>query len=438
MNQPTIEAGPPVDMVTAPGRRFSTNVAITYGTRLLMLVGGFTTSVIVARWLGPEGLGSLSVLNVAVALSTQIGCFGLPSANTYFVSQDRRKLGPVWTNSLLFAIFAGSILTGALMLFAKARPDLFGNVPFELFTIAAISIPFQLIIVLGLNLFLGINQIDRLNATEVANQLLLLLNAVLAVIVIGGGLRTLVSLNTATAIAVAVVIVGMMGSIIRRNRDVARMKVDTALFKRMLQYGIKFHISILAGFIIFRADLLFVNYFRGAAEAGVYSVAAQISLLLILLPGVIAMLLFPHLAAEKGGGIDFGRRVTRNTSAIMLLVCLVAVPIGFLLPAFYGPAFADVTWLLLILLPGIFFVSIESVLVQYFTATGLPKAIPLFWLVTLAIDLALLWVFVPRWGAYGAAIVSTISYVLIFLLVAIYFKQKTGSSFSSFLLPSRA
>ena len=58
-----------------------------------------------------------------------------------------------------------------------------------------------------------------------------------------------------------------------------------ALLRRMIGYGLKFHVSILAGAIIIRADLLVVNYFRGAAEAGVYSVASQFALLLMLLPG---------------------------------------------------------------------------------------------------------------------------------------------------------
>ena len=48
-----------------------------------------------------------------------------------------------------------------------------------------------------------------------------------------------------------------------------RWRADLALLRRMIFYGLKFHVSILAGAIIIRADLLVVNHFRGAAEAGV-------------------------------------------------------------------------------------------------------------------------------------------------------------------------
>src|SRR5207249_4281268 len=80
----------------------------------------------------------------------------------------------------------------------------------------------------------------------------------------------------------------------------------------------------------------------------------------------------------------------------------------------------------LILLPGICLIGIEAVLVQHFVGTGLPRAIPIFWLVTLAVNVGLNLMLVPIFGARGAALVSTLSYALIFVLVTIYFWMKTG------------
>ncbi|HVF22299.1 MAG TPA: polysaccharide biosynthesis C-terminal domain-containing protein, partial [Pyrinomonadaceae bacterium] len=120
----------------------------------------------------------------------------------------------------------------------------------------------------------------------------------------------------------------------------------------------------------------------------------------------------------------------RQTALIMLVCCVVAVPGSFLLPFFYGSAFADATFLLLILLPGVYLVGLESVLVQHFNALGLPRAIPLFWLITLAVNLVLVFALVPRFGARGAAIASTLSYALIFCLVALQFRASTAVKFA--------
>lgn len=69
-----------------------------------MLLGTVGASVIVARWLGPEGLGSLAVLNTTIVLALSIGSLGLTSANTYFIAKDRLTLAPVWANAIVFAL----------------------------------------------------------------------------------------------------------------------------------------------------------------------------------------------------------------------------------------------------------------------------------------------------------------------------------------------
>ena len=63
---------------------------------------------------------------------------------------------------------------------------------------------------------------------------------------------------------------------------------------------------------------------------------------------------------------------------------------------------------------------------NHFNALGLPRIIPIYWVVTLVVNLVLVFVLVPRFGARGAAIASTISYALIFVLVTRQFIATTG------------
>ena len=57
-------------------------------------------------------------------------------------------------------------------------------------------------------------------------------------------------------------------------------------------------------------------------------------------------------------------------------------------------------------------------------------SIPIYWIVTLTLNLVLVFALVPRYGAQGAAIASSISYAMIFALVALHFHTSTGRSFS--------
>jgi len=414
---------------------FVSGVALTFATRLLMLAGVVGSSIVVARWLGPEGFGTLAVLNATVALTLQIASAGLPSANTYFIARDRQKLGSVWANAILFALVIGSL--SALIVFALGRlnPSLFGGAPANLLGIAAFSVPFQLLILLGLNVLLAVNRIGQMNLLDCLSPVFSLFNAILALAVLGTGLTVLVTFNTGAAILISLFLLGAVGKVLWVQKERRAARPDFVLLKTMLRYAIKFYISIMAGFVIFRADLLIVNYFRGAGQAGVYAVASQVSFLLLMLPGVIATLLFPRVASQPHPRGEFAVQVTRNASLMMLVICLVAAAGSFALPLIYGARFAEATMQLLILLPGVYLVGLESVLVQHFTGTDLPAAIPGFWVVTLLVNLALNLAFVPAFGARAAALNSTLSYALIFFLVAWYFCRKTGRRPAEIFLP---
>jgi O-antigen/teichoic acid export membrane protein len=394
-----------------------------------MIVNSVAAGIIVAWWLGAKGVGELAVINVAVTTIVQLGSFGLPSSNTYFIAKDQERFRAAAINSLVFALAVGSILAIGLSALASFRPDWFGFIPPKLIRIASISIPFQLLTLIGLNILLAIGKVKEFNLLDLAGQSFVLINAVVVLLVLNSGLDALVTLNTATSIVVSLA-VALLLALSARSLAQSKWRADISLLRRMITYGLKFHVSILAGVIMLRADLLVVNHFRGPAEAGVYSVASQFGLLLMLLPGVIATLLFPRVTAEQDARGETTCLVTRYTTFIMFLCCLAAAPFSLLLPVLYGAAFSDATRLLLILLPGVYLMGLESVLVQHFNALGLPRAIPVYWVVTLVLNVVLVFALAPRYGALGAAIASTISYAAIFALVALHFHTSTGRSFS--------
>lgn len=443
----------------ASTRRFSIHIIQTLLARLLMVVSSVGAGIIVARWLGAAGTGALAVINITVATVVQIGSAGLPSASIYFIARDRRLLPATSINAFIFALIAGSALSAALIGAASVRSTLFGDVPHTLVAVAALAVPFQLVTLFGLNIFLAVGRVDRFNLLDVAGQSFVLINAALVLIVLRSGLLTLVVFNTTASVAVSLVIAWLICRQIIAAKRIERAKsssplehvsqwwrADGQLFRRTLRYAFKFHVSTLAGLLIFRADVLVVNYFRGATEAGVYGVASQMAMMLMLLPGVIATLLFPRAAsvAASSAAADSSARseltcaVARRAAFVMAFICLAAVPLSFAVPLLYGRSFATASTQLLLLLPGVYLISLESVLVQHFNATGLPRAIPLFWAATLIVNVTLTFALVPLYGGRGAALASTFSYAMIFALVACYFRAKTSTPLAAALLPRQA
>jgi len=417
---------------------FASGVSLTIATRLLMLLGTVGSSVIVGRWLGPEGLGSLAVLNTTIVLALSIGSLGLTSANTYFIAKNRQTVAPVWANAIAFALFGGTLVAVAVVALAKLEPSLFGDVSSDLILIAALSIPFQFLLALGLNVLLAMDRIRQLNFMDAMAPALALFNALVVLLILHANLKMLVYFNTAATVALSAGMLWVVARLIVRQEERLSFRPNGRLFKGAIAYGLRFYIPLMAAVLIFRVDLLIVNHFRGAAEAGVYAVASQVANLLTMLPGVIAMLLFPRVASAQDPRGEFAIRVTRHVSFLMLIMCVAVAALAFVLPLVFGARFADATIQLLILLPGVCLIGVESVLVQHFTGTGLPVAIPVFWLITLTASVGLNLALVPVFGARGAAVTSTLSYSLIFLFVAVYFCMKTGRHPAEiFLLRSR-
>lgn len=412
--------------------RFSRDVALTLGARIFIACGSLLTGVIIARTLGAESVGILASLSVLTVLAVTFGGFGLPSAITFIVARQNNRLRRVVTNAVVLAFVIGCLFAGVIAALANVRPGLFGGVPVILVIITACVLPFHLVSMFCLAALLGLRRMGTYNLLDMLPPLILVISPAILLIVFSLGVFELVVVNSAALMILSLCVLIVVARTARDERF-GEWHFESGLLAEMFTLGSRFYFALAASMVVFRADLLIVNYFRNPAEAGVYAVSTQVGTLLMLIPTVISTVLFPKASESGEGSAEMTSRVTRHASLIMLIVCLAAVPLAFLLPVIFGRGFAGATLQVLILLPGVFLCGIETVQVQYFSGIGLPRAIPLFWGVVMLFSIILNLVFVPSFGANAAAAVSSVSYSLIFVLVAIYFRSKTGISFSQAL-----
>lgn len=413
---------------------FARRVAGTFGVRVAIAGSSLLAGVIIARWLGSGGIGIWATLNVITLLAITIGGFGLPSAITYLVARDKTRTRKIIEASVGFAVVVGGIATAVISVLAVLIPRLYGGVPADLVTIVALALPFQMTSYFCLGVLLGLERIRAYNLADMSMQSLVLANASITLVLLGFDLRALVIFNTAAAIVFCFVIMVVTFSAAQSPDEPIPRR---ALMHELLDHGSRFFVSLAAGIVILRGDLLIVNYFRGSEEAGVYAVATQASIFVHMIPNVISTILFPKTSGAGDETGELTSRVTRHAVLLIFILCLAAVPACFVLPMLYGPAFGELPKLFLILLPGVFLLGIETIQVQHFTGLGLPRRIPLYWIVTMILNVGLNLFIVPRYGMYGAAFVSTTSYALIFLLVAHYFRSKTERSFGDMFLIRR-
>jgi O-antigen/teichoic acid export membrane protein len=135
------------------------------------------------------------------------------------------------------------------------------------------------------------------------------------------------------------------------------------------------------------------------------------------------------------------RAITARTVKITLYVCSVLSIAGLLLarliPFVYGQAYVRSVPATMILMLGVVFASVGRVAFPYFYTLGRPLNNVVISFVTLLINIALNFMLIPKYGIYGAAIASSISYFIYGIYYIISFIVLEGFSVRSLLVPDR-
>jgi O-antigen/teichoic acid export membrane protein len=406
------------------GGSLARDVVATMGNRILLIGIGLVTSVIVARTLGPSGRGIYAVAVALTAICVQFGNLGLHASNTWAVARRPDLLGTLIANSLLVSAALGGGIAIVVLLVTAAFPDLI-VLPTAVLTLALLAIPANLAYLLLQNLLLGTQRIRYFNGVELLNRVVIVV-AFAAAIWLG-----IVSPEVAVGagLVAAVVTTALAGVVLVRSagRSIAPR---LAILVENSRYGFRAYAAALFSFLVIRADLLLVNYFRGPTDTGYYSIAVSLADLVYLPPVVIGSMLFPRLAAMKD---STERRALTNASLIvtaggMLLAVVAAALLSeFGVRLLFGAEFEPAVPAFLWLLPGILTLSIYTILANYFAATGLPIVAVLGPLAGLGADVVLNLVLIPAMGFVGASIASSVAYALMLVMgLTTYLKFDRG------------
>lgn len=402
--------------------RFGASVSLTLMNRLIGIPIGIAGSVLVARYLGPEGKGILAVIAVLSGLAVQVGNLGLHASTTYYVARDRRLLPQVVSLSLLCSLGFGTASAGVLAMLYWKAPGLVPNVLPEYLAVLCVVIPFLLLSLIFQNILLGLHRVIAYNAIELGAKVLGVGLILVVLVWFQGGVWEVFLLGQAVTFLTALTFLAMAlresGGLEAPGRE---------LLTQMLQYGLRAYLACTFGFLIIRADLLLVNYFLGESATGIYSVSVGLADLLLLIPGSIGTMLFPLIATVPQQNGVFAAKVSRHTVIVMATACAVtAVMARPLIGWMYGESFIGAVTPFLWLLPGVFFLGVQTVLAQELAARGYPIGLVLAWGGGLILNVVLNLFWIPRWGIVGAAASSTVAYGGIFIGVASYFRTLTA------------
>lgn len=426
-NGPAAPRAEPQDPVSAAttvggliGSDFARSVAATSATRGVQMAAGLVTTIIVARVLGPEGRGLFSVATAVSALGLQAANIGLHASNTYAATRAPGVVPALLGNSILAAtVLGGAAAAGATALFL-VWPSL-APVHGTLLFLALAAIPLGLLYLLLQGLLLGVAAIGSYNRIEIATRVLGLV-LVIGVILLGR--------ESVAALFAPVVIATAAGGVLAYRRLMSgasgSLTISPGLFREHLHFGLKAYLSAVFSFLVLRGDLFMIKYLTGAGPAGYYSITVTLAELIMAVPVVIGALLFPRLVrADVSARWPLTRRALRVVALAMIVLTLVAfaaaTPVVKLL---FGPEFLPSVPAFRWLLPGIVLLSLNTILMNFFAAEGMPIFTVLAPGIAAAANIGInLWA-IPAFGIAGAAAVSSLTYAGMLAASVLYVRRR--------------
>ncbi|GAA4559980.1 oligosaccharide flippase family protein [Planotetraspora kaengkrachanensis] len=402
-------------------------VAQTMASRVLRLLLATVTGVLLARTLQPEGRGTYAIIATAAATAIVMGHFSIEQTQiSLWADQARRHCLAV--NGLFLGLILGIVtaLVGMMLTLLGAMPT-----TSPLLYLALLAVPFGVMTTNLRGIALLRSEVGVVNRATVAAGLIQCL-PLLVLIAIG-------NVTVASVVVCWTISITVPSLILIRALRLRPLRGGGRLACRQLALGSRYHVGVVAFNLLLTVDILLLHALDSAAAVGIYTVAVTVLELARIPAEAITQVALPQQASS-----DMNDAAQVTARIIRLSLLLSAAFIGVLaalsptvIPLLYGQSYAGCVAPLLVLAPGMIALFLTRPVEQYLVRLGRPISMTAIPVGAAAANILLNLALIPRWGVVGAALSSTITYVLMAALEISWFARSAGIPKSA-LLPRPA
>lgn len=324
----------------APARA-ARNVAALGGANVGRILVAFALQVLVARFLGPAGLGNYAVAQALLHVAQVTSEAGQPARRARDMAQSPRQRRALFTQTAILQLAFACAAWGLLALAAWLLPweD---DLRLALVVVGA-TLPFYAFYSASETLFEAAERMELEFVVEIATNLLLLAVTAWA-LRRGGGIVAVMAAAVAAQAASVLLCAWLVWS--RRARLFPAPQEHAALaYRAGLRDALPYYGIALADVAQQRADVLLLGLIAGPAVTGLYAGASSVVRVLTKLVQGYWRALYPTLSRLHGADAPAFDRLRRRalrlalaaTAAAALLGSLLAAP---LFPRLFGPQFA--------------------------------------------------------------------------------------------------
>ncbi len=417
---------------TAPASVRIRSSAWVFAAQIAKTAMSIPVGIILARVLGADGKGAVSVVQTVSALAVTLLNSGMPNAVMWLAAKGKVSARQALKMGAIFAATVVALGTAVVFAIGPSRAaQLIGLDSATLLAVAVFAMAPSMISYFEDAYLVGRGVVRDTQITDVT--------------ALGIQLVTLILLalthHLTVAIAVSVWLACTIGAVAFKAYLAlrgGRLAVEPGVRKLWTEgraYGLKAWLGSTVSLLSLRQDVLLLAMFAGTAEVGIYTVGVAAAELAWYIPNALQGVATAKFSAEEDS-LELAQRLNRSvwpfTLVFSFVVFAVAAP---LIPLVYGPAFKGSILPLLFLLPGILATSMSSSLSAWLSGRGFPQDPAFANVVNMVVNLAANVVLAPRLGARGAALASSISYSAATVLIIWRFRSRSGASLYDTLIP---
>jgi O-antigen/teichoic acid export membrane protein len=414
------------------------NILLSGSSRLIVMALSFITSVLSARYLGVTLKGQLSYLVTISGFIWMVLDLGLYRSFPYLIRKFPDKVNTLFYWTILQFVVNLTVLTVLGLSLLQFFGGLLGYAFSPLYMILFVClITFSQLTTQLQSLYLGLNKIWKHSLAQLLNGLLMLILVLTGYAFLRHSDRLLYVI-VATIISYSIIIVYY---IVNHNWKQTGIIIDLNFIKTSYKSGIRVFLSTLFIMMLIRFDIILVKRMLGYEKVGIYSIAAHLIDMLQIASNVVGGLLLVKLS-DSNNDIEkwnIMKKLLMAFFVLLLVANLGFIVLGkFLIGTLYGSSFIPVYYVYLWLIPASFGLSFGSLFNMYLNSKGFPVISIILPAISLIVNVLLNVILIPAWGIAGAAIATSIAYLLWFIMIILYEQRCSNNQMFKYLLPYRA
>lgn len=381
---------------------------------------GYVVHVLFARWLGALEYGVYTYVLAWIGLLAVLASTGIPMLVVRFVPEYRvgRQWALLrglirWSSLHILAVGTGLVLLGMVLVWWF--DDELAGAYASAFYVGLWIVPLQALLSVAGGMYRGFHRIGRAYVSPVLRHSL----SLLLVFVLWWSGTSLTSVHVlGAALAAAVLVLAYQAEGLRRGIPPAAKKASPS-YKTRTWLHVATPLLLVGSFlmVLHQADILMVGAWLGPLEAGLYRAASRTAALGSIVPVAVSAAAEPMIARLYAeGDRDRLQRlasvVVRWATGASAGVAVVFVIVGRFVLALFGEAFVAAYGVLVILAIGQVGNAAVGIAAGLLNLTGHQKTGMFIFGGCALLNIVFNAVGIMLWGSLGAAVATTLSFVL--------------------------